>query len=175
MSKSDDIPEDFAQYAPIESDNQLANRYGLSRKVVQRMRKNAGLVIKPKRESLPPPEDFVQSARTSTTTELAKKYGMGETTILRWARLTGVRPQTARGRLGGNVPYNRTITVSAAPGVAPAAARFLRERGYRPVYSRVIEHKSLANEYVVGRQKMTAEEMVELAAEKGFDRSAMYL
>ncbi len=96
------VPEDFATYAPIERNHQLAARYGVARGLVFRWRKAAGipgLVGGPKRPGdtkplRPLPPDFARIARGMSSHALQAHYRTSQRVIARWRRETGVWYET---------------------------------------------------------------------------------
>lgn len=79
------VPTDFSLFAKIENDRQLDDRYGLSIKVIRRMRLTIGITSPAYRLIKTLPCDFADH-RTETNTSLAYRYNVGEKIIRRWRK-----------------------------------------------------------------------------------------
>jgi hypothetical protein len=167
-------PEGFAEFAATENDAQLGKRFDMSRRQAATMRNKLSIpAAQPRRNGLPIPDDFASVGGIMTKADLCKRYSVGEKTIERWRRECNIVYRAPTGRNSGT-PYKSVMQTSIAPGRASAAAQHLRIKGFRPVYNRVIESPKLKDQFVVGTSIMTADEMIELAVQKGFTTNTIY-
>ena len=163
MSKMLPVPDDFEQNAR-KSNADLKRHYGVGDKTLAKWRKAIGVVVKKVEGPTPPPADFRDTALGKTNEWLAEHYAVGKRTITRW-RVEAGAPPTARANWGQRSHnFNNQFSVRST---ADMACRFL-QKTYRPVYNRKVEDKKLDGQWVVGRQKMTQQEMIDFAIEKGF-------
>ena len=79
------VPTDFAHFARIENDRQLEDRYGLSIKVIRRMRAATGITSPAYRPIKQLPCNFADY-RLETNTSLAHRFDVGEKVIRRWRK-----------------------------------------------------------------------------------------
>lgn len=174
------VPADFAEHAN-ESNRQLKARYHVGDKTLAKWRKESNLPANTGRlatqaaqarwgmvKDLPPPTDFKDMAPRHTNKVLAQKYGVSENTISRWRKETGTQ-SSITGFRSAQLP--KQFVPPIPPGEAAEAAQYLRAT-HRPVFHRVIEGKQYQGQYVVGRQIMSGDEIVEYARRRGFRTAA---
>lgn len=157
------VPDDFHIHGKAETNTQLQDRYGASKDMISRWRKQSAVAPKVRRQSmLHPPEDFRSIAPTLYRYEAAKHFGVCDSTLTKWSAATGVkfRPWKARRR---DLPA--TVAPQADASVEGRAAQHLRK--YMPVY-RANTVRPGDDGYVVGNRKLSSNEMMAFATAKGF-------
>lgn len=83
----------------------IGARFGLSRKVVYRLAREAGLSRFKNHKPTPAPADFAENAARQGLGALRERYGRDTSTINRWAAETGVRPiKSTGGRPARSIP-----------------------------------------------------------------------
>lgn len=122
------IPADWAEHAPHETNAQLAARYATSPSQINRFRTRTGIrnvatII----VARPVPADFVERNAVMTTPELLAFYSCGSTTLVRWRKEAGVRPfrrpQPRRASTKAPAP-DGLLEYAAAHGQVAAGAKF---------------------------------------------------
>lgn len=151
-------PESFSKDA-LRPNKELQKKYNVGEKTLARWRKEIG--VNRMQEA---PSDFKERALGKTNEWLCDYYHVGGTIIARWRKETGAAPTAPMGWRRGVSAHQTTISRSKED----EAVRFL-QKIYRPVYNRRIENRMLDGQYVVGRKIMSAEDMVKLAEERGFE------
>lgn len=164
-----DRPAEFTPEVAIQPVLQLTARFGVHKGIIARWRKEVGMTY-PGR-NLPCPEDFFSLATKHRNEWLQAHYKVGSKTILRWRREAGAHSPAAPQGTVHKIGVKSSFTAMGDQSFAGQAANFLRKY-YRPVYNRSVEAKELAGTYVVGRNIMTADEMIELAIQKGYEIAA---
>ncbi len=161
------VPANFVEMAKIYTMSELALHYDVSQRVIERFYSEAKLPRPGAKVSRPAPDDFVRHARQEINAELAIRYSVVEKTISRWRRETQTQRESPKLLVSKhlvsspNAPRHRNVAY------APEAARYL-QKIYCPVYHRIIIDRDEEGLYMVGNRIMPAEDMVELAVEKGF-------
>lgn len=83
------MPDDFAQFAFAESQDQLRKRYSTGSAIITRWRTE----LKPDRvREKQAPADFLAKAKTLNRAQLQSLYGVGERMIVKWIKATGASP-----------------------------------------------------------------------------------
>lgn len=99
------IPDDFAEFAAIETNAQLRKRYGVGAGALTRWRTTTG-IYGPGRTKVPAvariPEWFEEAARTRTNRELEERAGVSNRTVRHWRSLLSIRAKT-----DGREPHNK--------------------------------------------------------------------
>jgi hypothetical protein len=111
------VPEDFGEWASVETVLQLIKRYCCGTATVTRWRRELGLKPVRSRQKKPTaiPDGFALVAPVTTMRELKQRYGKGKTTIWKWCQIAGVQPRT--------VAVSRTQQVRPARNPAPAGRK----------------------------------------------------
>lgn len=86
------MPEGFAAVAESLRRTDLAKRYGVSTKLIDRWRQEAGLI----RGKMQPPESFRYYGRVESLEKLSKRFGVSRSVVSRWRRELGISPETKK-------------------------------------------------------------------------------
>ncbi|GAA0729926.1 hypothetical protein [Sphingomonas japonica] len=87
------LPEDFGQYAPSESNDELMQRYNVAIGVVYRWRVESGISGLDRLAPRSAPKSLGLAATTMTRKELCDHFKVGDGTLRRWLAETGVKPR----------------------------------------------------------------------------------
>lgn len=175
------IPADFIEFAPGKTVNALEARYRSGRKAILRWLNESGIealkIILP-----PPPADFESRAKVTSSVDLSREYGVALSTISRWRKITGCPAPLVAARerakqferqpapkVRKHINYGpKAAPITTPDSLADRAARHLM-RFYKPVCrARIINPKADKDLWIVGRNKMTSGDMIDLAEDKGF-------
>lgn len=155
-------------------DDQIAERFGRTRKSISSKRIRMGLLKDKARHALPVPADFAERARDTSSSDLSVHYGRSLKTIWKWRQEAGVRPPPRKAsppapRITRKINFGpKPAPITIPDSQAHRAARHLM-RLYRPVCrATTIDPKASKDLWIVGRNKMTSGDMIGLAEEKGF-------
>ena len=161
------VPKDFAIHAKVEISIQLEARYRCGSKLITRWRQITG-VKAPNQHRIPKlvPLGFKALASTMHRYDAIKHFGIGITTLDRWVAETGARFKTFH-RFSPTIAP--ALTPAADSSLAGQAAQHLRR--IMPVYkASVLDPKRTG--YIVGGRAMATEEMIAMAARKGWDAAS---
>lgn len=86
------MPEGFSAVAAGLRRKDLAKRYGVSTKLIDRWRQEAGLI----RGKMQPPESFRYYGRVESLEKLSKRFGVSRSVVSRWRRELGISPETKK-------------------------------------------------------------------------------
>jgi hypothetical protein len=133
------LPADFAEHGQrIRAE--LCTRYGVSKNVIDRWRRESGVKGIPETKK-PIPDDFVAMSRTMTRDDICKHYGVGLSALERWRRESGLIGKRAPRPDRLSVPDDfKTVAVGktqdqlmAHYGVSkPTIYRWQKEAGVSP-------------------------------------------
>lgn len=181
------VPDDFAEHAATETNEQLIQRYRCGRKVLFRWRRETGIKAAPRGKGgtapLPIPDGFALSAPVHTLKDLRINYGRSAATILKWCAQLGVSPRraaptrqrtTSRGVMASTKMFNPTApAIRRDDSLAGRAADYLRRFG--SVYRCDAQGNQLSDGFFWcrgGRFVLTDDEIIERALRNGFDPGA---
>ena len=182
------VPPEFADYAATRCNDDVADKFGISLRTVNRWREIVGvpspnLQVGGVANKLAIPEDFAERAATMTRAQLAAHYGFSHSTVCKFVHVTGATPvkaDTPKGRpkLARPAEYRlcRYTNRTPAPRInshADAAARELQRLGE---VIRCDEHRRYDPKgkfFRVWGSLCTPDEVVDLARRRcGFDPDA---
>lgn len=86
------MPEGFAEVAASLRRKDLATRYGVSTRLIDRWRQEAGLI----RGKMQPPESFRYYGRVESLEKLSKRFGVSRSVVSRWRKELGISPETKK-------------------------------------------------------------------------------
>lgn len=89
-----EVPEDFQQFAEVESWRELRARYGVSTTSIQRWLSETGIVRPAMVGGIakrPVPDDFAAMSDTHSNLELMAIYGCGSEMLYRWRKESGAK------------------------------------------------------------------------------------
>ena len=84
------VPDDFRAVAPGKTRTELAGHYGVSRRVIDRWKRECGML----KTTLRPPENFLYYGRVESLDKLAQRYGVSRSVVDRWRMEMGISPET---------------------------------------------------------------------------------
>lgn len=162
------MPEGFAELAGSLSANALAERFGIGTGRATRYKRELGYEITP-----PPrheiPADFASVARTMTTAAMERHYGVPAPTIRRWLARTGIAPAKQKPQSLGNMGKGTPAPMPARDdSTAGQAAEFLRRANWTVYRAQVAKPDAPKNQWVVGRLRLSTDEMIQMAQRKGW-------
>jgi hypothetical protein len=165
------VPADFGQYAPLETNLALSHRYDAAKSTIARWRVETGVPHPPalsanRGTGRPVPDSFPSVAPGMTRAALATHYSASGHVIARWITESGVQPKVWKHHVRTLPPM---MTPGADTSVAGQAAQHLRR--LMPVFRAAVIDKN-CDGYVVGGRQMATDEMIAMAARKGFDPDA---
>ena len=163
------VPDDFAKWAPIESNNALRKRYRTNAGPIVRWREETGIPApSPAPTRRPVPEGFQGMAATMTRHQLALHFGCGDETVKRWARETGTALRNGRPR--GGFGALKSYALDARDSSTHSRAQSHLQR-YGPVYR--CDQRGQASPkgafFYVWGAILNPDEMLSRAKRKGFD------
>ncbi len=174
-----EVPSDFAQWAQLETNDQLAKRYGVGIGVIYRFRSDTG--IRSKRGRIDIPEDFERVAPRMSMKQLSERYGVSNTLIGRWCKILCVSCRAAPKSPHLVTQFNSAGVPAVPSSTVDQAAHHLRKKGYQNVYSadRVLTPRQRRERglkdghyFVAGHGFIPSSEMIDLAKRHGFNPTA---
>lgn len=182
------VPDDFARYAPHETNKELKARYRVYDEVVARWRAETGIPSPANARKLKPiPDDFVTLAPTMTKKAAAHRYGVSYELVRRWYNDAGIasldidassrmRAHNRRRRLGPNAADRAMGTVvvmdSREASEAGMAARHLQRFAATYRCDRVGRADPKGKFWRFGRIVTDDAGLIERARYRGFDAEA---
>ena len=160
------------------SNSQCGKIMGVSKNAIAgaRLRYKIATCV-PASGAIPLPDDFREVIPTITRAQACRRWKVSETVVSRWVIETGIRPYRRpvnapkpKEPRGYSTPYK--MVLPERDGTRAGLAQSYLQRFFPVFRAKIIDPTASNDTWIVGGRRMPEEEMVTLAAVKGFQVAA---